>query len=230
MNATANALDLIAAVLGLSPRFVAAWALAEQGRKILAGPPPDNNWMNISPDGVIASYPDTAAYAEAMRSLLVGPNDLGFTLADLQHAATDEDRASIVAASAWASSHYYRTATNPGGTIWGCYNTGAYEPLFAALVNAPVEQAAETIITATGQGTPDEVLSAPEDASIPAAPVSISVQHPTYTVKSGDNLWLLCRGNWTLINEVKALNHIGSDNKIDIGQILTMPVGWTLGG
>jgi nucleoid-associated protein YgaU len=233
MNETTNALDLIAAGLGLPPRFIAAWALAECGRKLLNGPPADQNWLNISPNGQIATYPNTAAFTEACRQLLLGPNALGLTLTQLQQAPTDADRASLVAGSAWASSHYFRTLANPGGTIWGCYQTAAYFPLFDALGTAPVEQAAETIITAAGAGTVPEELAepsespdiAPEPPSRPAEPVSVT--HPTYTVRSGDTLWSLCRGDWTLINAVKTLNHIGADNVIQIGQVLTMPDGWS---
>jgi hypothetical protein len=223
---TVNELWLLAQALGLPYRFVAAWAIAEQGRRVVTdGPPASHDWMNIQPNGHEAAYTTLPEYIEAMRALLTGAaGAIDLRLEQLQRADSDFARCILVCRSNWAASNYYATSDRPGGLIWDVYNSPAYAELFAAqptaegavavLAEALAEPAADVVAAVTG---------APAPASAGTAPAEPAVA--TYTVRPGDTLWRICHGDWTLINAVKALNGIGPDNVIYIGQVLTLPPG-----
>ncbi len=54
-------------------------------------------------------------------------------------------------------------------------------------------------------------------------PVSQTQQYITYTVRSGDTLWLLANRYGTTVDAIKRLNGLTSDN-LSIGQVLRIPV------
>lgn len=54
-------------------------------------------------------------------------------------------------------------------------------------------------------------------------PVSQTQQYVTYTVRSGDTLWLLANRYGTTVDAIKRLNGLTSDN-LSIGQVLRIPV------
>lgn len=54
-------------------------------------------------------------------------------------------------------------------------------------------------------------------------PVSQAQQYITYTVRSGDTLWLLANRYGTTVDAIKSMNGLTSDN-LSIGQVLRIPV------
>ncbi len=54
-------------------------------------------------------------------------------------------------------------------------------------------------------------------------PVSQEQQYVTYTVRSGDTLWLLANRYGTTVDAIKRLNGLSGDN-LSIGQVLRIPV------
>ena len=54
-------------------------------------------------------------------------------------------------------------------------------------------------------------------------PVNQTQQYTTYTVRSGDTLWLLARRYGTTVDAIKKLNGLTSDD-LSIGQVLRIPV------
>lgn len=54
-------------------------------------------------------------------------------------------------------------------------------------------------------------------------PVSQTQQYITYTVRSGDTLWLLANRYGTTVDAIRRLNGLTSD-MLQIGQVLKIPV------
>jgi LysM repeat protein len=84
---------------------------------------------------------------------------------------------------------------------------------------APVEEGLAPAITfsPTRPNTPTE-------AALVAQPVSDVVTANTYTVVSGDNLWMIAKKNHLKVSELAAANNMKTSTSLRVGQKLLIPI------
>lgn len=206
--------------LGLSPRFLAAWWISENGWEW----PSNNNIGNISyqesgvpsggvfegvtrvQDNRVCVYDTEESGVKAFCHLLETPKAdkaLTLDLSDLKNCNGDIHKmCELVGQSNWASSHYNTNGEGPGSLIWDVY-IGS--------------RLAEAFATRPTPETQHELK--PEPVSHP-----VTFSHHKIVVKKGDTLSRLALDHRTTVLALQHLNNIDDPNHIGIGQELLLPL------
>lgn len=221
-----NEAERAAKALDLSPRFIAAWWIAENGWTW----PSTNNPGNISyaGDGVpkggefagavrvdpnnVVEYDTPAEGVDAFCLLLKtpkGPNKaLTIDLTGL-HACGDDvhKMCYTVGASNWAASHYEHGDKGPGSLIWDVYAEKALEDAFGGDKTPNPNQGGKDLGSDAGK----------------TRPATRGPRRREYTIKRGDTLSHIALDFGCTVRSLQYLNDIKDANVIDAGAKLELP-------